>query len=238
MQTITNELIGPTGPAGATGATGPAGAPSATAPSITASGGSLTQSTFVMVTPKNICINGVVFSGSGLWASTYTNSQPNVTQINGTMTTSLTFNNIDGIDGDLDMTVYSCPALNLGQLKHINGNFNFTGDALTTLTANSLEAIVGNIDFHGISTLTTVSMSALKGVGSGAPTINFNACALNQASVDHVLVIAAAMDGTGVKSEFIGSVDLGAGTNSAPSATGLAAKATLEARGCTVTVNP
>lgn len=62
--------------------------------------------------------------------------------------------------------------------------------------------------------------------------------ALSQASVDNVLVRLAALDGTGGTTSYDNkTVDLSGGTDAAPSATGLAAKATLEGRGCTVTVN-
>jgi hypothetical protein len=71
---------------------------------------------------------------------------------------------------------------------------------------------------------------------------NFNIAnaALNQASVDGILVALAYMDGT-ANAPFPAysskTVNLSGGTSATPSATGLAAKATLVARGCTVTHN-
>jgi len=64
--------------------------------------------------------------------------------------------------------------------------------------------------------------------------------ALNQASVDGILVALAYMDGT-ANAPFPAysskTINLSGGTSATPSATGLAAKATLVARGCTVTHN-
>jgi hypothetical protein len=75
----------------------------------------------------------------------------------------------------------------------------------------------------------------LKSVGG-----NFSAtgCALNQASIDGILVSLAALDGTGGTTAYSSkTVALTGGTNATPSATGLAAKAVLVARSCTVTNN-
>ena len=64
--------------------------------------------------------------------------------------------------------------------------------------------------------------------------------ALNQASVDGILTALAYLNGT-VNSPYAAysnkTVNLSGGTSATPSATGLAAKATLVARGCTVTHN-
>jgi hypothetical protein len=56
-------------------------------------------------------------------------------------------------------------------------------------------------------------------------------CALNQTSVDNILV---SLDTAG---QSDGTVDISGGTSAAPSATGLAAKASLEGKGWTVTTN-
>ena len=57
------------------------------------------------------------------------------------------------------------------------------------------------------------------------------------ASVDDLLVRLAALDGTGLTTAYSSKTVTIRGTSAAPSATGLAAKATLAARGCTVTHN-
>jgi hypothetical protein len=61
---------------------------------------------------------------------------------------------------------------------------------------------------------------------------------LDQASVDGILVRLAALDGTnGTTAYSSKTILLNGGTSATPSATGIAAKATLVARGCTVTTN-
>lgn len=80
--------------------------------------------------------------------------------------------------------------------------------------------------------------STLKRVGGTGGNVNANPNGyLNEASVDNILIRLAALDGTNGTTAFSNRiVDLG-GNNSAPSAAGLTAKATLVARGCTVTTN-
>lgn len=84
--------------------------------------------------------------------------------------------------------------------------------------------------------LTTIASMPLLGIGGS---VDLSGNALIQLSVDNVLSVLAGYDGTNGKFLY-GSgktVNLSGGTNAAPSATGLAAKATLVARGCTVTHN-
>jgi hypothetical protein len=124
----------------------------------------------------------------------------------------------------------------LPSLAHVTRIFQISNSA--TVAAVSLPALadVGAIFITGNAALTSVAFPSLLAVRGN---VSLGANALDQASVDAVLVKLAALDGTGGTTEFSGrSVDVSAGTSSAPSAAGLAAKATLEARGCTVTVNP
>lgn len=65
----------------------------------------------------------------------------------------------------------------------------------------------------------------------GLTNLNASGCALTQANVDYIL---STLDANGM---YDGTVDLSGGTNSAPSATGLAAQASLESKGWTVTIN-
>jgi hypothetical protein len=86
--------------------------------------------------------------------------------------------------------------------------------------------------------LTTVTLNQTPKFYGGNITIT--GAALNQASVDGILVALAYMDGTAnapYPAYSSRTVNLSGGTSSTPSATGLAAKATLVARGCTVTHN-
>jgi hypothetical protein len=86
------------------------------------------------------------------------------------------------------------------------------------------------------TSLTTVSLpSGLLRVDGNFIAAN---CALSQASVNAILVRLAALDGTaGTTSYDNKTIDMTLGTSAAPSAPGLAAKTTLEGRGCTVNVN-
>lgn len=102
---------------------------------------------------------------------------------------------------------------------------------LTAFPLDSLTTIGdGGLNFVDCTGLITFALPVLSAVADGA-SIQFTGCALDQSSVDAILVALAAT------SFANGGVQLDAGTNAAPSATGLAAKATLEGRGCTVFVN-
>lgn len=89
----------------------------------------------------------------------------------------------------------------------------------------------------GAGALTTFTLPAtLQQVGGTAGNVTVTSAALNQDSVDSILIRLAALDGT-----LVGTVAFSnravtiTGTSAAPSSAGLAAKATLVARGCTVT---
>jgi hypothetical protein len=95
-----------------------------------------------------------------------------------------------------------------------------------------------SLDFTGITTI-----RQLYNDNTGLQHINITGCvnlddvelidnALTQASVDHVLIT---LDNNGLTG---GTVNLSGGTNSAPSALGLAAEASLILKGWSVTVNP
>lgn len=68
--------------------------------------------------------------------------------------------------------------------------------------------------------------------------VNFQGCALNETSVNLILVKLAALDGTSGTTSFdTRTINLNQGTNAIPTGDGLTAKTTLEGRGCTVNVN-
>lgn len=137
-------------------------------------------------------------------------------------------------------------SLNLPSLKYVGGTFN-PGNmaALTSINMLVVEVIgstvtTGNaIVFQfGLGALTTFQLpSTLKQVGFGAGNVVITSAALNQASVDSILIRLAALDGTAGTTTFNNRVVTITGTSSTPSAAGLTAKATLVARGCTVTNN-
>lgn len=104
-----------------------------------------------------------------------------------------------------------------------------------TLTRNP--TIVAH-DLTGLNALTTLTLSSCVNLASVTLAsfedlldVTFNGCALTESVVDAILV---ALDANGLSN---GSVDLGDGTNAPPSAPGLAAKASLEGKGWSVTVN-
>ena len=111
-----------------------------------------------------------------------------------------------------------------------------------SLTAFPSFPALENIYYAGIEAYDCPNMTT---VGTFLPSIkqingdvNFNNCALDQASVDAILVKLASLDGTnGTTSYDYKSIVLYNGTNAIPSETGLAAKTTLENRGCAVYVN-
>jgi hypothetical protein len=119
--------------------------------------------------------------------------------------------------------------------------------ALTSMTFPSIEVMGATVltgfpvvdFFTGTPLLNTFTFGpSLKQVGnSGWGNIRFTSCALLVASVDHILVRLAALDGTNGTTTFNGRTVTITGTSATPSSNGLAAKATLVSRGCTVTHN-
>jgi hypothetical protein len=112
--------------------------------------------------------------------------------------------------------------------------------SLTSLTFPVIEMIGSTFSasivlFSGTAALSTFTLGSTLQLVNG--NVTMTSCALNQASVDNILVRLAALDGTGLTTAYNSKTVTITGTSSAPSATGLAAKATLVARGCTVTHN-
>lgn len=113
---------------------------------------------------------------------------------------------------------------------------------IPALPALSLPAIVNiskGILLDNLSSTTSFSLgSGLLNISCNSSTnITVTATPLDQSSVDGLLVQLAALDGTGGTTSFDGHTVNLADLCAAPSATGLAAKATLEGRGNTVTVS-
>lgn len=106
-----------------------------------------------------------------------------------------------------------------------------TGNTLlATLSLPACTTILNGITANGLANLTTVVLTNY--LPTNAKAQNFNGCALTQASVDHVLARCVA------NAAYVsGTVSLDGGTNATPSAAGLADKATLIGRGCTVNTN-
>lgn len=154
---------------------------------------------------------------------------------NGNSITTVTLTNLIYCGLNFGGTCSSVTSLDLSSLQFVGGLFNPSYAALTTLSLPSIVRILQAVSMTTPS-LTTFSFgSTLKQIGNNVLIQN---AALNQASVDGILVSLAALDGTnGTTSYNSLTVNLSGGTSSAPSATGLAAKTTLTGRGCTVTTN-
>lgn len=141
-----------------------------------------------------------------------------------------------------NILINACPqlaTLNLPSLSDIVGNFNpliMTG--LTSISLPALKNISGSVTLSNqtasVANFTMPPIGVLKNGGSGW---TLSSCALNQASVDSILMGLAALDGQYGTTAFSSKTVTITGTSSTPSAVGLAAKAVLQARGCTVTNN-
>ena len=111
---------------------------------------------------------------------------------------------------------------------------------LTTLTFPVIE-IIGVFSSLSINIVTGTAALSTFTLGSTLQRVDSNviitSAALLVASVDGLLVRLAALDGTGLTTAYSSKTVTITGTSATPSATGLAAKATLVARGCTVTHN-
>lgn len=161
--------------------------------------------------------------------------------------------------------IYDCPLLTALTLTALNSSpdINIHDNAiLTALNFPALTTASDAIIVHDMPALTTLSMPVAENIGGSLGIISattgtdalanvtfgsslqsvgcdvtFSSCALTQASVDGILVALAALNGSGGTTSYDGHTVTLTGTSAAPSGTGLAAKATLEGRGNTVTVN-
>lgn len=192
------------------------------------------------------------FSPSGM-SSLTTVSVPALEVITGVMTlgtcsslASLSFPSLTTVGGFFQpQSLTSLATISAPSLKYIlNGLYANSCNALTTLNLPSIELIDparstagSSVSFDSTTPLLANFSfgSTLKRVGGTVGNVSFTSCALNQASVDNILVRLAALDGTNGTTSFNNRTVTITGTSATPSATGLAAKATLVARGCTVT---
>jgi len=88
----------------------------------------------------------------------------------------------------------------------------------------------GGLTLNGNSSLTFIDLSSLINA-SGNTSYDFSGNALGQSTVDNILVRFVATNAIN------GDLQIGGGTNAAPSSIGLAAKATLELRGWSISTN-
>lgn len=204
-----------------------------------------------------IAIQAIADEESGLYGFTLEvkNGGPNLTgSIQWTPTVSESFSLLaDGsnydfeydLEGLIPHTVYLCID-NPSQLQDFEIGFG-PGTATSISNLQKLEGFdewdgddmaFTSLDFTGITTITE-----LFNIGTGLQHINITGCvnledvdlndnALTEASVDHVLI---ALDDNGLTDGFL---YLDGGTNATPSALGLAAKLSLEAKNWDVFINP
>ena len=168
-------------------------------------------------------------------------------------TSSLTFNYTSVVTISPASGTQSAPVLSYPSIA-INGGMGFTGTvssisfptlATTTISIGNIPTLTtvdlpvltkvvysmqGILNFSYCPSLTTINIPSLVSMPDNSY-LQFQENALSQATVDNVLVRMVA---TGALN---GNIQLGGGTSSAPSAIGLAAKATLEGRGWSVTTN-
>lgn len=157
--------------------------------------------------------------------------------------------------------------LNFPALKTIAGNFSPSSMAsLASIVLNSMTDIGGQINISAMAALTTFNMVNLVNLGDGntansvvmnvtlgnlvnfqigtpgvtksiSGTINVSGQKLNAASVNGILALLVSLDGTNGTTQWKSTLTINGGTNAAPSGQGITDKATLIARGATVTTN-
>lgn len=149
--------------------------------------------------------------------------------------TSMSVPSLVYIGSNFTGTNAAITSIDLSSLQYVGGTFSPTLAGLATLNLPAIVRILGAVTISAVSLVTFSFGSTLKQVGGN---VTMTGMALNQSSVDNILVRLAALDGTGGTTAYSSlTVNLSGGTSATPSATGLAAKTTLQGRGCTVTTN-
>jgi hypothetical protein len=155
-----------------------------------------------------------------------------ITQLSGTVV--IEFDSLVSVDTSFlinDCNVLA--SLDFPELVQItnSGSLNFgSNTGLTEILLPSFVSAPGSFSADSCASLVTLSVPSY--VPTNGTTQSFSNCALNAASVNAFLARCVANAG------FVsGIVDLSGGTSSAPTGQGIADKATLIGRGCTVTTN-
>lgn len=150
--------------------------------------------------------------------------------------TALNLNNLIFTQNLAFFNLSSLAFLNLPSLKYVNTLVVSSSTGIANINLGALVKTYGNITINNCAFLDTITLS--NGIIQIGGNFVAASCALTQVSVDNILVKLAALNGTGGTVSYDNkTVNLAGGTNAAPSATGLSAKAVLQARGCTVTHN-
>jgi hypothetical protein len=150
--------------------------------------------------------------------------------------TVLDISALKAVGGNLDFTNCADSAIDLADLVFCGGSLDLYGmGSATSIDLGSLETVGGEIAIGSVTSLVSFALPSLLKVGGNC---DFSGNALNQTSVDGLLVKLASLNGTGGTTSYDNwMVNLSGGTNASPSGSGLTAKATLEGRGNTVMVN-
>ncbi len=145
---------------------------------------------------------------------------------------------------NMALTTLSLPALQKTSIAITSpvGAFTIgpTMPSLTTISAGAVISHGGTVVMGSMAALTDLTgfwtSGTLKSVNGN---ITMSANALTAASVNHILSVVASLDGTsGTTSWGTGkTLLLNGGTNAAPTGQGITDKATIIARGATVTTN-
>jgi hypothetical protein len=138
------------------------------------------------------------------------------------------------------VNIFSNPQLITISIQSLMKTYNFyiaNNDSLVTINGSYLSEIGGSLTIINCPLLSSYFFPfALKVVGGN---VDLSGNGLTQVHIDSALQFLANLDGNNGKCLWGSglSCNLSGGTNAAPSATGLAAKAILVSRGCTVTHN-
>lgn len=119
----------------------------------------------------------------------------------------------------------SYPLLQTAQILLWSGN-----PSLTSVSLPAFTTAIGDLQISGNSSLVSVSLPVY--LPTNGTSIDLDSCALDAASVNHILARAVANP-----AYVSGSIFLDGGTNAAPTGQGIIDKATLQGRGVTVTTN-
>jgi hypothetical protein len=176
-----------------------------------------------IVAPKlEIISGGITLTGTGLVKLDFPAMLVTSGLIMNITSTSLTQINLPnlkfvqyGVQWNLAGTFANLTSINLSSLEYMGATFfrmPLSSPALTSFTFGS------SLKYFEDQFVTTSN-------------------SLNQASVDNILISLAALDGSGSTIIYTGKTVTITGGAATPSAAGLAAKATLVARSCTVTTN-
>jgi hypothetical protein len=201
--------------------------------------------------PNLVASNGITLSVASALTSLDLTSLANCAAITITGLTSLTSINLSSLINTGAISLGGAfTSLTFTNLQTIYGNFTIgtSSPSLTSISFPSIVRIANGgtpttaiaLNTSNTAALTTFTLgSGLLQVGTTgtAGSVVITSAALTQASVDNILVRLAALDGTNGTTTFSSRVVTITGTSSTPSATGLAAKTTLQGRGCTVTNN-